>query len=88
MCKPAKERDTEKKYFRYFFHSVVYHFNNLDSLKHKIFFPIDKLSLANGIASSGLRENVFPFDFYTKFILYNIIFHLAQMLCACNWMLR
>ena len=51
-------------------------YRQLDSLKQKTFFPVDKLLLSYRTASSGLSENVFPCNFMQK-IFFIILFSLG-----------
>ena len=47
--------------------------NPIDLKKQKIFHFTDKLLLHNMAASSGLRENVYPINFFLKMFIFTIL---------------
>ena len=51
--------------------------------KNRKYFVGDKLSLSYRSASSGMKENVLPYNFIQNVNLCNIILQLTLMLCAC-----
>ena len=57
------------------------YFDNLDSLKQKIFFLIDKLSPFNRTVSSGSRENVFHVIFIHIFFFIILFLVSTDVMC-------